>query len=176
MSSRGKQTLSSPLLPRFPLNCLYSSCSPFKHFMSFTVSPPVNIWSAEHTFQNIAVVSTSVVITNHTFMVVLLLFANWLIYVRDYADSKIGCVPWVLRLITKESVCISIYICPWQDPIQFGMNSPGLIHTPLSCDGKFWIAQLGHLGFFSLRNVLRRWSDLVEHIGQRDDPLVYFAW
>ena len=56
-----------------------------------------------------------------------------LIYVKDYADAKFGCVP-----VALPKTC---------------HYRPRELHY----GGKFWVAQPRHPAFFDLRNVWRRW-------------------
>ncbi len=93
-----------------------------------------------------------------------------LIYVKDYADAKFGCLP-----VVQTKTC---HYRPRELP-GMGTKGPGIprdlpsfstflrfllptlhslapkpyIHPPLAYGGKFWVAQPRHPGFFGLRNV-----------------------
>ncbi len=76
-----------------------------------------------------------------------LILRGKLLYVKDYADAKFGCVPMAFH-----------FLCHYRARELPGRGTKGLppkplIHTPLYSGGKLWVAQLRHLGFFSLRNV-----------------------
>ncbi len=73
---------------------------------------------------------------------------QFLIYVKDYADAKFGCVPVDFH-----------FLCHYRPRELPGRGTKGLaLHKPsLPYGGKFTVAQQRHPGFFGLCNVWRRW-------------------
>ncbi len=65
-----------------------------------------------------------------------------------------------LFLITLPSSLLSSFLLPSLPFSAFSLPNSlppkPLIHSPLSCGGKFWVAQPRHIGFFGLRNSRHR--------------------
>ncbi len=87
------------------------------------------------------------------------------IYVRDYADAKIGCVP--------EACHLLCYHLPRELPESLVLGGVP-IHTLLYCGGKLWVAPPGHTQFFTLRICWRRCPQNTRTHGTQTEYMQFF--